>query len=493
MKRSPQAVLEACNQAGRDLLLDLESMATWLGNTHSYEQAKSLATLMASTTSVDVVAGLRDDDEGDDFSLLQVQGSVGVIPIRGSLVRNANFFSRMFGFTAYSDVRAALVEAANNDAVKEVLLQVDSGGGDARGVADTADFIRTFDRKMKPVTAFTDGNMYSAAYWLGSAARKVYGARDAGLGSIGILAVHMERSKQLAEDGVKVTVMRAGKFKALMNPFEPLTADAKEQMQASMDELYKTFVGQVAQFRGVSYAKADADMAQGREFTGAQAVEAGLSDGLRTLAEVHNALASKYAIDISGAVRQNPFRKSTGASSMPAGKLTEQEIAALASGLTPEAAAEAAAAAALAAVAADKPAPAADKPADTAPQATDLVAFLQTQVKSQTDQILALSIKVQGLEAAAAETGATQGALLDIARASIGKMQVALGGAAPDLSAMSAAAVLVEHARVCAVFKAKFVVGGVAVTAPEDKKTAEAASVAPLQTAKLAAVKFNQK
>jgi ClpP class serine protease len=112
------------------------------------------------------------------------------------------------------------------------------------------------------------------------------------VGSIGVIAVHQEFSKQLAAAGVTVKVLRAGKYKALATPVEPLSSAAEAQMQARLDAVYQVFVEHVAESRGVTFAQAD-KMAQGREFFGREALDAGLVDGITTLGAVIGGLQKK--------------------------------------------------------------------------------------------------------------------------------------------------------------------------------------------------------
>ena len=250
----------------------------WAGTEQSLAAARA-AELMA-------VAKLKAgfSSEGVDVpSLLSVQGSVGMVSIQGPLFNSK--MAEYFGLTTYAGIRRAMVAAANDPAVGQILLAVDSGGGAVSGVYDTAQLISAINAKVKPVTTFAGDIMASAAYWLGSAARKVYSGQMSLVGSIGVISAHIEYSKQMAADGVTATVLRAGKYKALANPMEPLTEAAKAQIQAQLDAVYKVFVESVAAHRGVSFAEAD-KMSQGREFFGQAALDAGLVDGITTLAAV---------------------------------------------------------------------------------------------------------------------------------------------------------------------------------------------------------------
>lgn len=212
--------------------------------------------------------------------LLTVAGNVGVVAIAGPLTNNDSPWNEIFGITSYGAIREAMIHAANDPAITSILLDINSGGGAVSGVSDTGNLIRQVNENSKPVVAFTDGGMLSAAYWLGCSAGQVFASNVAHVGSIGVLATHVDRSEQLRQDGLKVSIIRAGEFKALANSIEPLTEAARAQIQEGVDAAYQVFVGHVAEMRDTSYANADKTMAQGREFFGDQAVKAGLVDGI---------------------------------------------------------------------------------------------------------------------------------------------------------------------------------------------------------------------
>ncbi|MBK9580342.1 MAG: S49 family peptidase, partial [Fibrobacteres bacterium] len=95
--------------------------------------------------------------------------------------------------------------------------------------------------------------MASAAYWLGCSAGRVYSGKAALVGSIGVKATFKEYSKANEMEGVTVTVIRAGKYKALADSNEPLTKAGEAQIQAMADASYEVSVDHVAEMRGRTY------------------------------------------------------------------------------------------------------------------------------------------------------------------------------------------------------------------------------------------------
>ncbi len=446
----------------------------WAGT----EMSLSMYLQQMEAAEVKLAAGTMPDDDEEVPYMLSVDQGVATVTVRGPLTNRSDPWLRFFGVSSYSDIRKAMVAAAEDPSVKQILLDIDSGGGAVSGVADVVQLISLINDKVKPVTAFTDGTMASAAYWLGSAAGKVYASKVAQVGSIGVISTHMEYSKALKENGVGVTVMRAGKYKALVNSVEPLTEDAKAQLQGMLDSAYKVFVQHVAEARNVSYDEADKRMGQGREFFGEESVSAGLTDGIDTFDGVFSRL-QHASIDNRTQVPDNrgQFHLSGATEDKMAGRqaLTEQQIAALAEqgGEKPAAAAESAP---------EQPAPIEEPAAAAADSSKDLT---EASGKSQV-QISTLTEKL-----AAADS--VVGDLVQIAVKSLNNMQVALGGSALDMSAHAPHAVITEHKRVSAQFMEKFKAGGVAAVDAANAEKGEPAAQDSLTKARLAATRFSFK
>lgn len=213
----------------------------------------------------------RVDDDG-----------VATIQINGPLIKGADFFDRLFGFADYLDIQKAIRAAVEDQQVNGIMLDIDSPGGTVNGSDETAEAIFAV-RGVKPIIAYSSGMMASAAYWLGSAADKIIVGKNAELGSIGVLMIHRDWSKAEERFGVKTTYLRAGKFKALGNPSEPLSEEAREVFQSELNHIYSNFIETVALHRDVETEKVKADMADGRIFIGVQAVGAGLADEVGNL------------------------------------------------------------------------------------------------------------------------------------------------------------------------------------------------------------------
>ena len=202
---------------------------------------------------------------------------IATIQVNGPLAKNTDFFDRLFGIVDYLDVQAAIRESVDDPRVSGIILDIDSPGGTVNGADETAEAIFAV-RGVKPIVAYSSGMMASAAYMIGSAADKIVIGKNSELGSIGVLMIHRDWSKAEERYGVKTTYLRAGKYKALGNPSEPLSEEAREVFQAELNHIYSNFIETVALHRDVESEKVRSDMADGRIFIGVQAVGSGLAD-----------------------------------------------------------------------------------------------------------------------------------------------------------------------------------------------------------------------
>jgi signal peptide peptidase SppA len=440
----------------------------WAGTEHS------LALAMEAHDRMMAGAFSDDDEEDDDDEVpfnYSTQGDVGIVAIKGSLTNRDAWYNRYLGITSYADIRNALMYAAQDAGVKAIVLDIDSGGGAVSGVADAGNLIKLVDKGIKPVYAFTDGAMCSAAYWLGCSAREVYSSNVSTVGSIGVIATHMEYSKALKEAGVGVTVVRAGEYKALANSVEPLSDKAKTQLQNQLNAAYGVFLEHVADCRKTTVNLCDANMAQGREFFGKEALAAGLVDGIETFDSMMSKVEMKL-LDIEKYSHNNLGNYQRGID-MGKKALTETDIAALAAGLDIEATAnpavegeesttEANAAVEGEGTAVEQTAEVTESEDVKQESNASVVSFLQAQIKDKDSEILNLSIELKGLKDKVASMEATHTGLTDVVRKAVAGMKVRMGASNVDLSALSAQELLADYAATSEAFLKTFKAGGVA-------------------------------
>lgn len=211
-------------------------------------------------------------------------GAVAVIPIHGVISQRMNLMSQISGGTSIEKLQTNFRQALADPNVKAILFDVDSPGGAVDGVPEmSAEIIAS--RKQKRTVAVANTMAASAAYWLASAASELYVTPSGSVGSVGVYAAHEDLSAAAEADGVKVTLVSAGKYKVDGNPYEPLSESARNDLQAKVDEFYGMFVKSVAKGRGASQEAVREGFGQGRMVLAADAVGAGMADGVATLDE----------------------------------------------------------------------------------------------------------------------------------------------------------------------------------------------------------------
>jgi signal peptide peptidase SppA len=200
-----------------------------------------------------------------------------VIPVHGLLI---NRFSGSWGFvTGYNFIRSQFHAAQADPDVERIVFDVNSPGGQAAGCEEIADEIYQA-RGGKPTLAMVDAGAYSAAYWIASAADKIYVSPSGGVGSIGVIAAHISLAEMLDREGIKVTLIMAGEHKADGNPYEDLTPAVRKDIQADVDAIYAQFVAGIARNRGLDESAVRATEA--RCYRADDAVANGLADAVQS-------------------------------------------------------------------------------------------------------------------------------------------------------------------------------------------------------------------
>lgn len=209
-------------------------------------------------------------------------GAIGVIPIHGVIEHRSSFLLELFGGTSVEDIRGQLRAAIADPQISAIVLDIDSPGGGVAGITELATEIRNA-RAQKRIVAVANTTAASAAYWLASQAHQLLVSPSGQAGSIGVYAVHFDVSRALDAEGVTPTIISAGERKADGNEFEPLSDEARTEMQKRVDAFYAQFVNDVAKGRGVPVATVKADYGQGSVLLAPDALRAHMVDGIGTL------------------------------------------------------------------------------------------------------------------------------------------------------------------------------------------------------------------
>jgi signal peptide peptidase SppA len=222
---------------------------------------------------------------------------IAVISISGTLVKNASWMDAQSGLQSYADIRTMIADARGDPGIRGVLLDVDSPGGEVGGLFDLADEVFAV-REQKPCYAIANDEAFSAAYALASSAQRLFLTRTGGVGSIGVIAVHMDQSGFDEKMGRKYTAIYAGARKNDFSTHQPLSDDARANLKGEIDRLYDMFVATVSRNRGLKPAlirNTEAGL-----FWGEKAISAGLADQVGSFDDALAAVTEAA----------HPFRKS---------------------------------------------------------------------------------------------------------------------------------------------------------------------------------------
>lgn len=220
------------------------------------------------------------NQQPDNSKPFAMYHDIAVITVHGALSKRSGFFDAFFGLTSYEVLEETLEHALHDPDVSGILLDIDSPGGEVSGLFDLADFIYA-SRETKTIWACANDDAYSAAYAIASSAEKVFVTRTGGVGSIGVIATHIDQSSFDEKLGVKYTTIFAGDRKNDFTPHAELTNEASKLLQKEVDRLYGLFTSLVSRNRDMS-ERAVSNTEAGL-FFGDDALSAGLADQIMTL------------------------------------------------------------------------------------------------------------------------------------------------------------------------------------------------------------------
>jgi signal peptide peptidase SppA len=237
---------------------------------------------------------------------------IAVVPVLGPLVARGDWLTELFGAAVYGEVGEAVEAALADPSVRGVLMKIDSPGGEVAGMFDLVDRLEALRQSAgKPLWAVASESATSAAYAIASAAERLYVTRTGEVGSIGVVAAHVDQSGADAKAGLAWTFIHAGARKLDGNPHEPLSDPARTAIQADVDALYGELVSLVARSRNLA-----PEAVRGTEaaiYRGRAGISAGLADRIGT---VETALA-----DMATTLAAPPSRRSS-ATQTPSRRLT---------------------------------------------------------------------------------------------------------------------------------------------------------------------------
>lgn len=253
-----------------------------------FDPSKQREASRAFETSIPMRAvGTRDATPVDGTRGLYRRGSTAILPITGTITRYSSFFQSMSGTGAVVENLAKdFQRALDEPSITSILLSIDSPGGEANGIAEFADHIFA-GRDTKPIWAFVSDLGASAAYWIASAADRVFLAETGALGSIGCVAVFRNPSGDKNPPMEFVSSVSPNKRPDLA------TQKGQEQIQQLVNTYGDIFVQAVARNRGVDTQSVVDRFGAGGLKIGRDAVEAGMAEAVGSFESTLAALAEQ--------------------------------------------------------------------------------------------------------------------------------------------------------------------------------------------------------
>lgn len=206
---------------------------------------------------------------------------IGLLRLRGMIVKQPTVIEEFLGAVSLDAFMAGFRSFLDDPDVGAIVMHIDSPGGETLGVSEAAAEIRAA-RATKPVVAVADFAA-SAAYWIAAQASEVIAPPSALLGNIGVFLVHDDISAHLEAEGIKREVFASSELKRAFADGQPLTDEARAQIERIVDVQEGMFVNDVAKGRGVTAATVRKDFGGGGVFVATDALSAGMIDRIGSL------------------------------------------------------------------------------------------------------------------------------------------------------------------------------------------------------------------
>lgn len=215
------------------------------------------------------------------------QEFVAVLPLFGTIFQHGSMEVNWSGGTSTEQWQQQLRKLDANAAVKSIIIEVHSPGGQCIGTMETADLVRSLrDAGNTRIVSISNSQMASAACWIGTAAKEVYCTPGGEIGSIGVVSLHWDYSKAYTDMGIKPTLIATSQKKIMGNELEPLSQEARAMFEADNQVIYQNFLKGMAANRGTTPAKVESDFGGGAMLWAKDAVKAGLADGVLTMQQL---------------------------------------------------------------------------------------------------------------------------------------------------------------------------------------------------------------
>lgn len=242
-----------------------------------------------------------------DFIQYDPKMKLGVLNVEGTTVYRSTPFEALCGMTSYQRLERTL-KAQIAEGAKTVLMYVDSGGGEAYGMIETAQNLRSLaDKAGTKIIAYVDGTSASAGYGLTAIADEVIANPSARVGSIGVVVSLMNDSKKLEKDGLERIYLYKGDNKVAFDSDGKFSDSFLASIDSMLTETYQAFTDHVATARGIDVQRVIDTQAS--VYTAEDALSKGLVDKTMTRADFFEGYLMSVVNNGGGAYSQsNPYK-----------------------------------------------------------------------------------------------------------------------------------------------------------------------------------------
>ena len=431
---------------------------------------------------------MRGTEQGEESNpLIQVEDGIGILNVSGPLTSQESWLDDYFGLTSYPALSRSMLELADlrqAGEIDQIVHVFSTPGGDANGINGVTEVMRGALDMAPDTVSYTGSHALSAGYWLATVNPKLYMDKMGEVGSIGVISTIMSMARRMEEDGIDVKVVRSGKFKALLHPYEPISEAGVKEVEAKGAQFRGFFLDHVKAHRP-GLLTPTLEWGEGQTFFGADAVRLGLADGplttlnglVKNLKTRHNSgrkqifdYASSPApvkaqatqpirgpemtkkVLFADAADQAAVAAGADLSAVPHQEVDEPDVPVVPEAAVTETVVELAAA------------PVA------APVESDLVAFLKSELHEARAELDQLKLKLANAEAARDQMASAEEALAPIAREAIQRMQVGMRQTPMSLAGLSASVLAAQYASVKKEFERVMPVGMHAKSGHDDSR-----------------------
>ena len=214
-------------------------------------------------------------------------GNVAVLDIEGAIYDSG-------------DILKDMEKARKDDSVKAVVLRIDSPGGAVAPSQEIFEEVKKIRLKKKVVVSM--GTVAaSGGYYIASAADRIFASPGTITGSIGVIMESVGVEGLLSWPHLDSRVIKSGEYKDVGSPFRKMKPEEKVYLQSVLDNMYDQFKKAVSEGRGMDSAKVEG-LAQGKIYTGEQALAAGLVDEMGTLYDAIDAAKKMAGLSVEAPV-----------------------------------------------------------------------------------------------------------------------------------------------------------------------------------------------